>query len=124
MKGKSLISATRRAWRERRNNQFRDRAGFFGSRFDRGRARKQIVITAEKTETYVIRQEPRQVLQAFCAECNAEIAWLTMEQAVKLTGMAARKIFLFVEAGEIHAYETEEGFLLLCPNSIAPFVRL
>ena len=81
MKGKSLISATIRAWRERNNDHSGRKAGFFRSRFGRGMVRKQIVITAEKTETYVIRQEPSQVLQAFCPKCNAEIVWLIKEES-------------------------------------------
>lgn len=83
---------------------------------------RQVVITAEKIETYVI-HAPEHSLRVFCAACDEEITSLTMEQAVRITGMAARKIFLLVEAGEVHGYETEEGFLLLCPNSIASFVH-
>ena len=88
------------------------------------RLRKQVVITAEKTETYTFRQEPPQSSPAYCEKCDQQVACLTVDQAVRVTGFGARTVFRLVEAGDIHAYETEEGHLLLCPNSVALFVRL
>jgi len=124
MKGKGLFSATRKAWKRRQNEMGRREAGFFRTRSSPTAPQKQIVITAEKTETFLIRQVSRPILQAFCSACDEEIACLTMEQAVRLTGLRARQLFQLVESGEIHAFETVEGFLLLCPNSVASFVRL
>jgi hypothetical protein len=85
---------------------------------------RQIVITAEKSETFVIRQEPKGRVSAWCDACAEEIECLTVEQAVTLTGLSARKIFRLVEAEGIHFCETEAGRLFICPNSIASFVRL
>lgn len=88
------------------------------------RLRRLFVITAEKTETYTVRQEPPQSLQTFCEKCDQEIRCLTLDQTVKITGLGARTIFRLVEAGDLHCYETEEGHMLLCPNSVALFVHL
>jgi len=88
------------------------------------RLRRQFVITAEKLETYTVRQEPPQNFQTYCEKCDQGIWSLTVDQAVKVTGLGARTIFRLVEAGELHAFETEEGYLLLCPNSVALFVHL
>ena len=88
------------------------------------RLRRQLVITAEKTETYVVRQESLQSLQTYCEKCDREVKCLTVDQAVNITGLGARAIFRLVEAGELHSHETEVGHLLLCPNSVARFVHL
>jgi hypothetical protein len=85
--------------------------------------RRQIVITAETSDTYIIRQEPKGPVRAWCGGCGEEIECLTVEQAAQLTGVGARQIFRRVEAGEIHYCETDEGHLLICPNSVASFVR-
>jgi tRNA A22 N-methylase len=85
---------------------------------------KQIVITAEKTETYIVRQESLQSLQVFCEKCDREVKCLSLDQTVSVTGLGARTIFRLVEAGELHSYETGAGHLLLCPNSVALFVQL
>jgi len=92
-------------------------------RLGRMRGRRQIVITAEKSETFIIRQEPKGPLRSWCGGCAEEIECLTVEQAVLLTGLRAREVFRLVEADGIHFGETDEGQLFLCPNSVAPLVR-
>jgi tRNA A22 N-methylase len=88
------------------------------------RLRRRVVITAEKTETYTVRQEPPQSLQAHCEKCDQTVRCLTVDQTVNVTGLGARTIFRLVEAGELHCYETVKGHLLLCPNTVALFVQL
>ncbi len=85
---------------------------------------KAIVITAEKTETYVIRQQPAGRISGFCAVCAQEVNCLTVEQTTGITGLTALMIFRLVERGELHPYETSDGQLLLCPNSIVPFIQI
>ena len=80
---------------------------------------KKIVITAEKSETYVIRQQPKGSLHVWCDGCDQEIECLTIDQAVTLTGLSARRLFHLIEEGEIHFSEMGDGQLLVCPNSIA-----
>jgi hypothetical protein len=88
------------------------------------RLRRQVVITAEKTETYTVRQEPPQSFQTHCEKCDQSVRYLTLEQTVTVTGLGARTIFRLVETGDLHCYETAAGHLLLCPNSVALFVHL
>lgn len=92
-------------------------------RLGRNGGRKQIVITAEKSETYIIRQEPSGPVRAWCGGCGEEIECLTIEQAVTLTGLSARNVFRLVEAEGIHSCETVAGQLFICPNSVASFVQ-
>ena len=88
------------------------------------RLRRQVVVSAEKTETYTFRQEPLQSLEAYCDRCELKVCFLTVEQAVRATGLGARTIFRLVEGGVLHPHETDDGHLLLCPNSVALFVHL
>ena len=88
------------------------------------RLRRQFVITAEKTETYIFRQESPKVLHAHCEKCARQVSFLTVDQSVKVTGLAARTLFRLVEAAEIHCYETDEGLTLFCPNSVSRFIKL
>ena len=88
-------------------------------RLRRNGARKQIVITAEKNETYIIRQKPRGPVRAWCGSCGEEIECLTVEQTVMLTGLSAREVFRLVEAEGIHFSETDAGNLFICPNSVS-----
>jgi tRNA A22 N-methylase len=60
----------------------------------------------------------------YCEKCDQVIKFLTLDQSVNVTGLGARTIFRLVETGQLHALETEEGYLILCPNSVALFVRL
>jgi hypothetical protein len=87
------------------------------------RFRRQVVITAEKTETYTVRQEPERTLEVYCEKCDQAFAFLTLNQAVSVTRLGARTIFRLVEAEELHASETEEGYLILCPKSVALFIH-
>lgn len=88
------------------------------------RLRRQFVITAEKTETFTFRQEPPQVFHSVCQACVQQVRFLTVDESVKVTGIGARSLFRLVEAGELHCHETDEGLTLLCPNSVARFIRL
>ena len=88
------------------------------------RLRRQVVVTAEKTETYTFRQESSQSIEANCEKCELKVWFLTVDQTVKATGLGARTIFRLVEGGVLHPYETDDGHLLLCPNSVALFVHL
>lgn len=90
----------------------------------RNRRGKQIVITAEKSETLIIRQQPRGSLRAWCGRCSAEIECLSVEQAVVLTGLSARDVFRLVETEGIHFCETADGNLFICPKSAIEFLNL
>ena len=93
-------------------------------RWSRRPGRKQIVITAEKHETFIIRQEPRGEVRAWCGACGEEIECLTVDQTVTLTGLSAREVFRLVEADGIHFSETAGGSLFICPRSVSSLVRI
>jgi excisionase family DNA binding protein len=43
---------------------------------------------------------------------------VTIDQAVEIVHVSARTIYRWVENGEIHFWETAEGKLLVCLNSL------
>ena len=85
---------------------------------------RQIVITAEKSETFIIRQLPNGPVRSWCSQCREEIECLTVDQTTMLTGLSARKIFRLVESEGIHFCEMEAGQLFICPNSALDLFRL
>ena len=79
---------------------------------------RRTVVRIETDEVWVIRRlwGPR---AAWCPECAEAVGMLTPEEAVLLTGISARTIYRGAEEGRVHRMETAEGFLLVCPRSLA-----
>jgi hypothetical protein len=48
---------------------------------------------------------------------------LTLDGAVQLSGRRGREITRMVESGEVHSYETPNGYLLLCLRSLKTLVE-
>ena len=53
-----------------------------------------------------------------CAECGAEVEMLTLDSAVKVSGINGHRIVLRIANNEIHSIETANGHLLLCRKSL------
>jgi len=67
---------------------------------------KRTEITIETRRITVIRKTTAVV--GWCAECDQEVDWVTVDQAVRMTGSSWREVFRTIESGEIHANETGE----------------
>ena len=48
---------------------------------------------------------------------------VTADEAAELSGVSPRTIYRRVEAGSLHFAETNEGYLLICTNSLVPGSR-
>jgi hypothetical protein len=70
-----------------------------------------------QTERLVV-MSPRHCLYGLCAACGDEVRLITVEQASLLARVNSRKIYLLVEAGELHFIETIEWGLLVCFKSL------
>ncbi|HWO00856.1 MAG TPA: hypothetical protein VNS63_16475 [Blastocatellia bacterium] len=77
---------------------------------------KRTEIAIETARVIVI--SGRRRMLAWCAECNKEVNWLTVEEAALLASGSSRDVVEMVEAGELHSSETREGILIVCTNSI------
>ena len=84
----------------------------------RKRKTKTTEITVEKSDVFVVRKPGRLIL-AWCAQCAAEVRLCTPEEASALTGVSARVVYRWAEAGKVHYTETAEGLLLVCLNSVS-----
>lgn len=52
-----------------------------------------------------------------CPQCAATVL-LTPDEAATIAQTTTRTIFHWVELGQLHFVETDEGQLLICPNSL------
>src|ERR1700704_6103835 len=73
--------------------------------------------TVEKHEVVVIRGS-RKLKRGFCAECSEPIALVTVEEAVRISGISSRAIYRLIEQGRIHLAETPDGVALICPSTL------
>lgn len=72
-------------------------------------------ITIESQQVQIIRRRTGDLtLEAWCAGCAAQVAWVTPEAAAQRTGQTTRELYRQVEAGSLHFVETAEGGLWLC----------
>lgn len=78
-------------------------------------------LTIETQQVQVIRRRTGdRALEAWCAACAAQVAWVTPDVAAQRMGQTTRALYGQVEAGALHFCETAEGGLLLCLGSLAP----
>jgi hypothetical protein len=73
--------------------------------------------TIEMREVVVIRSS-RKRNRVLCAKCSEAAALVTIEEAVKMSGITARAIYRLIEAGEVHFVETAEGLTLICADTM------
>ena len=81
------------------------------------RRKKRTETTIEAHQFFVIRK-PRSSVLAWCPGCGAETRMVTPEAAAILCRVHALTVYRWVEAGVVHFAETDEGLLLICPNSL------
>jgi hypothetical protein len=82
---------------------------------------RQTRTTIEMREVIVIRGSPKRQ-SVLCPECSAATVFVTVEEAVRLTGISARAIYRLIEAGKVHFAETADGLTLICPATLFALV--
>lgn len=78
----------------------------------------KLIVKREKRELEILAR-PRIKEKMFCDWCLREVRWLVPEEAMLLAKSSLREVFRLIESGEIHFVENEEGFLLVCAESLA-----
>jgi hypothetical protein len=79
---------------------------------------KRIRRVAVKTErTFIFRSKPSTRI-AWCADCRAEVAMISVEGASGESGYGEMEIFKLIEAHALHFCEDPEGHVLVCLNSL------
>ena len=79
---------------------------------------KKLLITTEKHEIFIMRLGTVETVFGFCAECGAEVEMLTLDSAVKVSGINGHRIVQRIASNQVHSIETANGHLLLCRKSL------
>ena len=67
---------------------------------------KRTEIAVETARVIVISRRRRML--AWCAECNKEANWVTLEEGVQLEGGGSQEVFEMAEDGKLHSSEARE----------------
>jgi hypothetical protein len=78
---------------------------------------KQILITTESHEVFIIRQSGKHTVPGFCPECNRQVEMMDFDTASHL-GIGGRELMQRSEFGDIHSIESTTGHLLICKRSL------
>ena len=54
----------------------------------------------------------------FCARCQEEVEMLTLDSAVRVSGINGHRIVQRIANNQVHSIETANGHLLLCRKSL------
>jgi hypothetical protein len=79
---------------------------------------KKFLITTEKHEILIVRQQGQKTLRGFCPQCQAEVDLLSFDSATKISGIGWRALVRGFESGKFHTAESADGHLLICRDSI------
>jgi len=53
-----------------------------------------------------------------CADCSEAAVLVSVEEAVKISGISARAMYRLIEASEVHFAETADGLTLICAATL------
>ena len=81
------------------------------------RRTKRTEVRVEIDEVLIVKRRGGAVL-TWCAECAAEVAMVTPDEAAAVALTSTRAIYALVEAGRLHWSETPERQLLICAVSL------
>lgn len=78
--------------------------------------KREIVIERQRSVTFQIKKNAS---ERFCERCGANSRFLTIDEATLLAQTNSGRIFRLIENETLHSIETPEGWLLVCPVSLA-----
>jgi hypothetical protein len=76
--------------------------------------RTRTEITVEMDRWIVITRSNK---RRWCSYCGLTVEMLSADEAALQAQVNTRTIFHWAESGELHSTESEDGLLLICPNS-------
>ena len=85
---------------------------------------KKILITTERHEIFIVRQNGHTTIRGFCPACGVEVEMLPFDAAISFSGIRGRDLMRESEIGVIHSVETTAGHLLICKSSLAELDNL
>ncbi len=78
---------------------------------------KKLLFTRRKIEFFVLRQ--RLGFVADCTQCGCERRFVSIEEAMAVSGTSMLEIFAAVTSQQLHYIESKKGVLMVCEASIA-----
>lgn len=54
-----------------------------------------------------------------CDVCQTESEFISLDEAVKFSGVGTREILKLIDQGLIHSFETPDGIIYVCAPSVA-----
>ena len=76
------------------------------------RTRTEITVEMDR---WIVVSRPRR--KWWCSDCGLAVEMMSVDDAALYAHVNSRTIFQWAESGGLHSSETEEGLLLICPNS-------
>ena len=81
------------------------------------KTKRRIEITVEKHRLIVLSRRKHSAA-AWCDACGEQVQMVTPDEAAQLCNVSTRTIYRRIETEAVHFMETEEGFSLICLQSI------
>ena len=77
---------------------------------------KKFLLSRRRAEFFIFRR--RFGFDYFCQQCQTENRFVSLEDAVLISGLTMRQIVRQADAGEIHFLESAGGHLVVCEKSL------
>jgi hypothetical protein len=81
------------------------------------RKRERTRTTIEKREVLMIKRS-RSLTRALCTECAEPTVLVTLNEAVRISGLGSRAIYRLIESEQVHSLEVADGLTLICPVTL------
>jgi hypothetical protein len=82
-----------------------------------GNTKRRIEITVEKRRLVILSRRNHSI-NAWCGACGEQVQMVTPDEAAQLCQVSTRTIYRRIETGRFHFIETENGFSLICLQSL------
>ncbi len=84
----------------------------------KNKSRRRTETTIETREVWVVRS-PMPRSPVWCPECAGRSLMLAPEEAARMINANPRTVYRWVEGGQAHFRESENGWLLVCLASLS-----
>lgn len=84
----------------------------------RKRTTRTIELSMERSDFFVASKCKPSFFR--CVHCGRQASFVIPAEAARLSGQSLREIYRRIESAEIHFFETPDGALLVCLDSLLP----
>ena len=80
--------------------------------------KRRVKVTVETERVFAARTSKAPPAN-WCERCGSEVRMLTPDEAAVLARTSVRVIYRRIEAERLHFVETDDGWILICLNSLS-----